>query len=64
MPQDVREKVMTAMQELKDGNDTIFTGPIFDQSGKEVLPEGKKFDDGQLLSMQMLVKGVKGKLAK
>ncbi|GAB7024087.1 BMP family ABC transporter substrate-binding protein [Salidesulfovibrio brasiliensis] len=64
VPQDVREKVMTAMQELKDGNDTIFTGPIFDQSGKEVLPEGKKFDDGQLLSMQMLVKGVKGKLAK
>jgi basic membrane lipoprotein Med (substrate-binding protein (PBP1-ABC) superfamily) len=64
VPQDVRDRVLAAMQKLKDGKDDIFAGPIFDQNGKEVLPAGKTFEDGQLLSMQMLVKGVKGKLAK
>ncbi len=64
VPQDVRDKVMAAIQQLKDGKDDIFAGPLYDQNGNEVLPAGKKFDDGQLLSMQMLVKGVQGKLAK
>lgn len=64
VPQDVRDKVMAAMQKLKDGDDTIFTGPIYNQKGEEVLAPGKKFTDVQLLSMQMLVKGVQGKLAK
>jgi basic membrane lipoprotein Med (substrate-binding protein (PBP1-ABC) superfamily) len=64
IPQDVRDKVLAVQEQLKNGQDDIFTGPIFDQNGKKVLAEGERFDDGQLLSMQMLVKGVQGKLAR
>lgn len=64
VPQSVRAKVLAVEQELKSGHDAIFAGPILDQNGKEVLPAGKTYDDQQLMTMQMLVKGVQGKLAK
>lgn len=64
VPQDVRDKVLAAMQAFRDGKDDVFVGPIRDQSGKEVLPAGKRFEDKDLLSLQMLVQGVQGKLAK
>jgi simple sugar transport system substrate-binding protein/basic membrane protein A len=41
-----------------------FTGPIYDQSGKLVIPKGKAATGQQLSSMSYLVKGVVGSIPK
>ncbi|WP_461208529.1 BMP family ABC transporter substrate-binding protein [Desulfocurvus sp. DL9XJH121] len=64
VPQAVQDKVLAAMQEFKGGKDDVWAGPILDQKGKTVVPAGQKLDDKALLSLQMLVQGVQGKLAK
>ncbi len=62
VPADVRKKVNAAMEELKKGNDMIFAGPLYAQDGKEIVAAGSKLSDKDLLSMQVLVKGVQGRL--
>ena len=39
-----------------------FTGPIVDNTGRQVLAEGQKATDADLLTMNWLAKGVAGKL--
>ena len=39
-----------------------FTGPVFDNTGRQVLAEGQKATDADLLTMNWLAKGVAGKL--
>ena len=41
-----------------------FTGPIADNEGHEVLAAGKSMTDEQILTMNFLVSGVQGKIAK
>ncbi|MGC9394194.1 MAG: BMP family ABC transporter substrate-binding protein [Anaerolineae bacterium] len=59
VPQDVRDLVDTATQEIID-NDQIFCGPIKDQAGNEVVAAGQCLSDGDKLGMQFFVEGVVG----
>ncbi len=60
VPQNVREKVEARKQEIVKGTYKVFTGPIMDQQGKEMLAAGKTFSDEDLLRMDWFVKGVVG----
>ena len=62
VPQKVREKVEAEKALLKKGVDNIFAGPVRDQSGKVIIPAGKKAADKDLLTMRWLVEGVAGKI--
>jgi basic membrane protein A len=60
VPEEVKFKVGVMREALQAGNDTIFTGPIFDQKGELKIAEGVKAEDGELLGMTWFVKGVIG----
>jgi basic membrane protein A len=62
VPAEVQQKVLAAKQKLAAGQDDIFTGPLYDQEGKLMVPAGQKASDKDLLTMRWLVKGVKGSL--
>lgn len=62
VPADVKEKVLAEKAKLEKGEDTIFAGPVLDQSGKELWKAGEKATDKDLLTMRVLVKGVAGKI--
>jgi basic membrane protein A len=62
VPDAVKQKVTAQMDLLKKGEDNIFAGPLKDQSGKEVIPAGKKATDQDLLTMRWLLEGVSGTL--
>ncbi len=60
---DAKAKVETAKTlMLEKGNDAIFTGPIKDNTGKEVVATGKSLTKDEQYSMMWLVEGVVGKL--
>jgi basic membrane protein A len=42
----------------------VFDGPLFDQSGKEMISASKTMDDGALKGFNWYVKGVEGQLPK
>jgi len=60
VPKQVREKVLAEQALLEKGTDNTFVGPLKDQSGKEMIPAGKKAADQELLTMRWLVEGVSG----
>lgn len=60
VPADVQEKVNALKQEISDGEVHVFTGPIEDQDGKVVIPEGKMATDEEMLNMNWFVKGIIG----
>lgn len=62
VPEPVQKKVMAEMEKLNKGEDTIFSGPIMDQSGNILYAEGSSASDKELLTMRVLVRGVKGKI--
>jgi len=62
VPEDVRQKVLAAKIKLEAGQDDIFAGPLYDQQGKLMVPEGQKASDKDLLTMRWLVKGVSGSI--
>lgn len=62
VPQDVQDAVEAKKKEIIDGNFEIFTGPIVDQSGAEVLAEGTVMPLEGVLGMSFFVKGVKGEI--
>lgn len=62
VPADVRERMEKAKAGLKDGSFAIWTGPIKDNTGKEVLADGKVADDDFLKAIQFYVEGVEGKV--
>lgn len=64
VPADVQEKVLAEKAKLVAGKDHIFAGPIMDQKGKMLIAEGSSASDKDLLSMQVLIKGVKGSIPK
>lgn len=53
-----------AMEKITSGELNPFSGPINDQSGKEITPEGDVIGDEELLKMNWYVEGVVGKLPK
>lgn len=59
---DAKAKAEAAKQGLSDGTLVIFKGPLKDNKGKELLPEGKQQGqrDIELEKMDYLVEGVEG----
>ena len=64
VPQDVKDMVAAKQKAMIDGSWDVFTGPIKDQSGKEVLAAGAKMSDGDMLNMSYFVEGVIGSTGK
>ncbi|MFW5722790.1 MAG: BMP family ABC transporter substrate-binding protein, partial [Desulfohalobiaceae bacterium] len=62
VPQEVVEKVTAARDKLEQGVDTIFAGPLYDQDGTLMVPEGSQSSDKDLLTMRWLIQGVKGSI--
>jgi len=59
----VKDTVKEMQDKIHDGYN-IFTGPIKDNAGNVVIPEGKSATDEELLSMMYLVEGVIGTIPK
>jgi basic membrane lipoprotein Med (substrate-binding protein (PBP1-ABC) superfamily) len=64
VPEAVRRKVLAEKEKLEAGRDDIFSGPLYDQEGRLVIPEGQRASDKDLLSMRWLVRGVSGSIPK
>ncbi len=62
VPKPVQQKVLAELKKMKEGKDDSFLGPIKDQEGKVVIPEGKRPTDQDLLTMKYFVEGVVGKI--
>ncbi|MDR3003534.1 MAG: BMP family ABC transporter substrate-binding protein [Acidovorax sp.] len=62
VPQEIKDKVEKAKAGMKDGSFAVWTGPIKDNTGKEVLPAGQVADDGFLRGINFYVNGVEGKV--
>ena len=60
VPQDVRDKVDAAKQNIVDGKLVVFAGPVKDQEGTVRIGEGRIPEDSALLSMDWFVEGVIG----
>lgn len=60
VPKAVQDKVLAKKAELVKGVDTIFVGPIKDQTGQVKIPDGVKAEDKELLGMTWFVEGVVG----
>jgi basic membrane protein A and related proteins len=61
VPQEVRDHVAKVETEVIE-NDQIFTGPLYDNMGVLRVEEGVALTDGEKLSIQWFVQGVKGKI--
>jgi basic membrane protein A len=62
VPQDIKDKVEKAKAGLKDGSFAVWTGPVKDNSGKEVLTAGQVADDAFLRGINFYVNGIEGKV--
>jgi basic membrane protein A len=60
VPQAVRDKVLARRAEFVRGVDTVFAGPIRDQSGQVRIAGGTQAKDEDLLRMTWFVDGVVG----
>jgi hypothetical protein len=57
VPKEVVDKVMAERDAIIAGKQ-IYTGPMKDTTGKEVLADGKAIDDGGLWKMDWYIPGV------
>ena len=62
VPEAVRQKVLAEKDKLAAGQDDIFAGPLYDQKGTLMVPEGQNASDKDLLTMGWLVQGVRGSI--
>ena len=62
VPAEAKTKLAELKAGLKDGSYHIWKGPLSDNTGKEVLAEGKVADDDFLRGINFFVKGVEGKV--
>ena len=53
-----KKKIFAARQDIIDGKDPVFVGPMTDREGKERLPAGKAITDAELWKMDWFVPGV------
>lgn len=64
IPPDVKAKVDQAIADLKSGKTKVFTGPIFDNTGKLQIPQGTTWTTADIYTKTtFFVKGVDGKVA-
>ena len=59
---DTQAAIDARMAELEAAPGSEFTGPIKDNTGKEVLADGVAHTFGELMSMQYLVEGIDGEI--
>lgn len=64
VPPQVQNLVEAMKNEIKSGKFNPFEGPIYDQSGKLMIPAGQSATLEQLLSIQWFVQGVIGSIKK
>jgi basic membrane protein A and related proteins len=64
VPKAVQDEVLARQKEIASGKLKPFAGPIEDNEGKPVLAKGQAMTDEEILSMNFLVSGVQGKIAK
>ena len=62
VPADVKELVAKTKAAISDGSFKVFSGPLVDSTGKEVLKAGESADDKMLGGLNFYVKGVEGKV--
>jgi simple sugar transport system substrate-binding protein len=62
MPDDIAKAAKEMEAKIASGEFHHFTGPIYDQEGKERYAAGVVVPDGDLLGMNWYVKGVDDKL--
>jgi basic membrane protein A len=55
-----KAKIAAKKQAMANGSFNVFTGPLYDQSGKLRVPKGKTLTVNDLYAMNWLVKGVIG----
>jgi basic membrane protein A len=60
VPEDVRAEIESVQAEIVAGSFPVFTGPVIDQAGNEVVAAGEAPDLGSLLGMDYFVQGVVG----
>ncbi|WP_419788017.1 BMP family ABC transporter substrate-binding protein [Pseudodesulfovibrio sp.] len=60
VPEDVKAMVNAHRDKMKAGEDNVFAGPLKNQKGEEVVKEGAKLADKDLLGMTWFVEGVVG----
>jgi basic membrane protein A and related proteins len=64
VPPAVQQEVLARQGDIAKGKLLPFSGPISDNEGKLVVAKGQAMTDDQILSMNFLVAGVQGKVAK
>jgi basic membrane protein A len=64
VPEEVKTLVNKTKADIAAGKKIVFQGPVKDQSGKIVIPEGTVPSDGELFSMSWFVQGVDGQIPK
>jgi simple sugar transport system substrate-binding protein len=64
VPKAVQDEVLARQKDIASGKLRPFAGPIADNEGKVVVARGAALADEQILSMDYLVEGVQGKVAK
>lgn len=64
VPADVKKLAEERRDAIKVAKLHPFTGPLKDQSGKEVLAAGKTYTDAELKKMNFFVQGVEGNVPK
>jgi len=62
VPQDVVDLVDAEREKIVNGEWDVFWGPVKNQKGEVVVPEGEKMSDGDMLNMNFFVEGVSGSL--
>ena len=64
VPKAVQDEVLARQKDIASGKLKPFAGPITDNAGHTVAAKGAAMSDEQILTMNFLVSGVQGKLAK
>ena len=62
MPASLIQEAINMEIAIKDGTLHSFEGPIYNQAGELVVPEGQVADDGMLAGMNFYVQGIDGEL--
>ena len=62
VPQEAKDRVATVKTGLQDGSFAVWTGPIRDNQGREVLASGMVANDGFLRGMNFYVQGIEGQV--
>ncbi len=64
VPKAVQQEVLARQKDIASGKLLPFAGPIVDNEGRQVVPKGQAMTDEQILTMNFLVSGVQGRIAK